>query len=550
MEIIEGLLGGLFTIVGGISLILLGLRFVSEALQVLGAGILKKCVEELGRNKARVFWSGVISGVVLQSSVSASMIATSFAATGLLGVDTLLFFQLGAQLVTALTPWLFVVHVGKLDLYFLALGALPMLYSSRVWFAQLGRLAVGVGMAFLGYRLGVMSGDLLEWQILLAWVSQNLGSMVPFFAALLGLAAVCVIRSSIAFVVIVLLLTEVQMIGTPTAVAILIGMNVGATLPPLWTSFSIHKNCRVSAWTLLAVNVVVGSLLLFFEPSFLGMIDNLLVKLSVHDSALRGLFAVPAAQSLYLILIYAFAIAAGPFLRTRISQLLGRDGEKVPQSLSYHGPRVYLPPALGLELIRQELQKMAAMVQTMLEISSRFPAQADEGDTARLIKYESITDNIHREVVEFASQLMGSFLTTSQSREIFRSYRMAHELEGIADACKAIQLQCKGVGQVSPAVRERWWKLLQPIIDGNQALFESYWAEFMGEVPSTVIATEDEDHFMAGEPGWVQRLAELNLDLHSRGDIDISALVSVECLQKALFKIRHHSYNLRAWQKY
>ena len=94
------MLGGLLQLIGGLGLLLYGLRTVSEALQVLFGERLRRRVAAVGDGRRAQFDIGVVAGLVTQSSTAAAVRIVSFVNAGLMTLAQAASVLVGANLGT------------------------------------------------------------------------------------------------------------------------------------------------------------------------------------------------------------------------------------------------------------------------------------------------------------------------------------------------------------------------------------------------------------------------------------------------------------------
>lgn len=186
-------------------------------------------------------WAGVLAGVaataVVQSSSATNAVAVGFVAAGLIGFPHAFAIALGANIGTTLTPQL--AAFGSLEMGFLVLmiGLLAQLPKSepiRIVGAALG----GVGGMFIGLWAisGVMSqvlGSNLSPETMLIDVSVSDGVAMVY-----GMLVTGIVQSSSAVVSLLVGLAEADVLPVQTAIAAMIGANVGTVtttiLVALW----------------------------------------------------------------------------------------------------------------------------------------------------------------------------------------------------------------------------------------------------------------------------------------------------------------------------
>src|SRR5690606_29288059 len=109
-----------------------------------------------------------------------------------------------------------------------------------------------------------------------------------------------------------------------------------------------------------------------------------------------------------------------PFLPLleRLVKLVYPDRGKEAKHLTFLGHTGTLSPSIALTQARLELLKMGEMVVDMLRWTNQYFHDFKRPLRKRVLKYEAITDSIHKEMMEFARLIMREGLSSSQSENL------------------------------------------------------------------------------------------------------------------------------------
>ena len=429
------------SLAAALGLTLMGLRLVSQGIQVIAEPLLRRVINGVFRNSILAYGSGLVTAFLVQSGLSTSVMAIGFANSGLLNLPQLYLFLTGVQLGTAATPLIFGLNTGLLDLYFLGIGVFPMLYGRWEKLANVGKMIFGLGLLMMGARLvqfGVTDAELAHDYF--QQVFQG-GIHSPFgFAVTIVVAVICsiAVRSSVALAALLAALTNQAVVDADWAVVFLAGACWTSALPALWAAREANTVSRRGAAGLV-INYLLGLFLLF-----LGF-DYFWVEVTQAAEFIGGGLPTPALTVVIgfafyrLFLSWLGAVMSGIILRI-VQRLIPQKKTKEAQRLTFNGLPHHLAPVLGLTQARQEVQKLAAMTETILQLTkSEIEAEGKDLESRRrILKYEGITDNIQKEVFEFLGQVIQVTLTKKQSLEARRLLKVADELESIADCCQRL----------------------------------------------------------------------------------------------------------------
>jgi phosphate:Na+ symporter len=189
----------------------------------------------LGRNlqrRWRAFLVGVGVTAVLQSSTATGLMATSFTAAGLIGLGSGLAVMLGANVGTTLITQVLSFNIGPIAPPLILAGVLTFRWSDDDRVKNLGRVAIGLGLMLLA--LGGLTQALapVENAPALKAILDALGDE-PILSVLIAAIVTWGCHSSVAVVLLVVSLATTHVIAPTQALALVLGANVGGTLPAL-----------------------------------------------------------------------------------------------------------------------------------------------------------------------------------------------------------------------------------------------------------------------------------------------------------------------------
>jgi phosphate:Na+ symporter len=204
---------------------LVGLNVMREGLGDMAKGRLPKLLKTLVRTPGRGIATGAIVTSLLQSSAAVTAICVAMVAGGTMPFRHALGVVLGANVGSTVTPQLLTLDLWGIAVPALATGAvLVLLRRSRL--RAPGLALSGFGTVFLSLQtLTATLEPLSRTPRFMHWLQW--ASAVPWLAALAGCVASAVIQSSTATTVITMALCKEHLVSVPSAIAIVLGANVG-----------------------------------------------------------------------------------------------------------------------------------------------------------------------------------------------------------------------------------------------------------------------------------------------------------------------------------
>ncbi|MDY7584545.1 Na/Pi cotransporter family protein [Pseudomonas sp. CCI3.1] len=227
----------LLNLAGAIALLLWGTHMISTAL-LRGFGTQLR--NWMGRNLNNR-WMALISGIgitgVLQSSTAVSLMATSFTAAGTLSLAPALAVMLGANIGSTLVVQLLSFDTSLAMPVILLVGFIVFRLRDDSRHESVGCALIGLGLMLLA--LGLLSASLghMEATSVFRAVMQSLeGDVIIAVVAAVLLTWIC--HSSVAVVLLIASLAGAGMMTPTTAIALMLGANIGGALPSVMSASS------------------------------------------------------------------------------------------------------------------------------------------------------------------------------------------------------------------------------------------------------------------------------------------------------------------------
>ena len=389
----------LFDIAGYVALLLWGTHMVtSGVLRGYGSALRRWLGRYLGRRPA-AFAFGVCITALLQSSTATGMMATSFAASGFLGLAPGLVVMLGANVGTTLIVQVMSFDIAVIAPILILLGTAVHRRSDDVRYENLGRVAIGLGLMLLSLHLLVLTMAPMENAQALRAVLQSL-SDEPFIALLVAAVLTWACHSSVAVVLLIVSLATTGVVDAPGALALVLGANLGGTLPALFDAGS------PVARRLPLGNLLVRAFGCLICLPLLHLITQWLAPLGVSPA--RIVVNFHTAFNLALALLFILPVE-------RFAQFLIRLLPEPPKPSDASVPQ-YLDPAaldsanVALANAAREAMRMLDMVENMLKGLVEVFGKDDRMRAAAISRMDPTLDRLGVAIREYLADLGGEAL--------------------------------------------------------------------------------------------------------------------------------------------
>ena len=248
-----------FKVLGGLGLFLFGMDSMSKGMQKLAGERLKKILAVLTTNRFMAIIMGLFVTMLVQSSSVSTVMTIGFVNAGLLTLQQALGVILGANIGTTITGWILVLKIGKYGLPIAGTAAISSMFFSSEKARIRATTIMGLGLIFFGLEL--MSDGLKPLRNLPEFISLFHAFSANSYIGVLKAAAVgalltAIVQSSSATLGITITLAVQGLIDYPTAVALVLGENVGTTITALLASLNATTSAKRAAYAHTIINLI------------------------------------------------------------------------------------------------------------------------------------------------------------------------------------------------------------------------------------------------------------------------------------------------------
>jgi phosphate:Na+ symporter len=271
----------LLTLLGGVALLLWGVRMVRTGLTRAFGGILRAVVNRASRNRIVALGAGVGVAGLLQSATATALLLASFARRGLLSLPVALAVMLGADIGTTLVAQVFAFDIKWLWAGAMTGGVIIFSAAKTDRAKHAGRIAIGLALMLLALSvLGTVSGALRDSSTVQT-VLAALGSE-PAIAVIVAAGLTWLAHSSLAVVLFVMSLAAGGVVGATLALALVLGANIGGAVAP----FTALAGSPVAARQVPLGNLLARAALAILALPVLAKVESLLGVISTDAGRL------------------------------------------------------------------------------------------------------------------------------------------------------------------------------------------------------------------------------------------------------------------------
>ncbi len=421
-------------IVGGLCIFLLGMRYMSDGMQAVAGKRLRRMIATVTDNRFKACATGTAITCLLQSSSVTTVMAISMVNIRLMTLQQSIGVILGADIGTTITAWIVALHITEYGLIVLGIAGFFYLFTKneRIKFSSM--LFLGVGMIFFG--LSVMKNGmspLSESEAFIEWFSR----FDPhtywglFKCVLVGSVTTAIMQSSSATIAITILLASTNVIGFHTAVALVLGQNIGTTITAYLAALGASTASKRTAYAHILIKVIGVAVIFPFFFLYLKLLDQITPAALIGDIGKRIAFSHTIFN---VIIVILFLPITGLLCKLLIKLVPSKVKKEIPR-LTYLNVGIAQTPAIAIQESSNAVLRMRGNVEKMMmwlgdEIES--PGHNPEL-YKKLMHREEILDVMQKEIVEFITKIMQKNLPQEVAKECRQQLRIADEYESVSD---------------------------------------------------------------------------------------------------------------------
>lgn len=256
----------ILSLLGGVALFLYGMSAMGNGLKKVAGRKMESYLWKLSSTPVKGFLLGTLVAAVIQSSSATSVMVVSFVNAGMMQLGQAICIILGSNVGTTMTGWLLTLSDS-------GSGMLSQIFSTATLVAILALAGVvmnifmkkttpkNVGLIFLGLSILLLSMTLISDAVTPLKESDEFKNILllfsnPVLGILAGTFVAAVVQSSSAGVGILQALCVTGALPLNVCLPLILGINIGASVPVLFSMMGSSRNGKRAALTYLLSNVL------------------------------------------------------------------------------------------------------------------------------------------------------------------------------------------------------------------------------------------------------------------------------------------------------
>lgn len=460
----------IFNVIGGLGIFLYGMENMSGGMQKLAGKKLKKILAALTTNRIMAVLIGIFVTMLVQSSSVSTVMTIGFVNASLLTLKQALGVILGANIGTTVTGWLLVLNIGKYGLPITGAAAISYVFFKSDKARTRALTVMGLGLIFLG--LDLMSNGLKPIRSMPEFIElfklfnadTYLGAVK---VAIVGACITGIVQSSAATLGITITLAVQGLIDYPTAVALVLGENVGTTITAFLASLGATTNAKRAAYAHTIINIIGVIWVTAVFPFYIKFLGHIV------DVENNITFGIATAHTMFNVLnVFLFIPFTGP-LSTFLTKIV-KDSGKSDEKVTKLDKLMVGTPSLIVGQTKTEVLAMAQNIKEMMFALEETYAKNEMISDVKLSRLQKIEDNLdlyQKEITDVNFLILNKDLTDSMREETRKNLEVCDEYETISDYLMRIGKSIRKIQDHDIQINDKARKTLFDLNENIEILF-------------------------------------------------------------------------------
>ncbi len=438
----------LLNVFGGLAIFIFGMKLMSDGLHNVAGDKMRTVLRLFSANRFVGILSGATVTAVVQSSSASTVMVIGFVNAGLLTLVQAIAIIFGANIGTTITAQIVAFDIEWIIMPSIILGLLLSFVPARS-IRNWSETVIGLGFIFFGMtlmsgQLKTLSTDPAFMQLFQTFNCAPVDGVIPPLALLgaigVGVIATFIVQSSSAVSGIVIALGVGGLVDIYTAVALILGSNIGTTVTAQLASLTANRVAKQAAlahtlFNVLGVVIIAGTFWFTIdgEPIFFKAVT----WFSDGNDLPRQ---IANAHTLFNVTATVVLVGFIPLLAKICERVIPLDkGQTKFQRLEQH---LLYTPSIALAQTAGALRKMLKKSWQIVDCTLCLYNKNDEKNQAvlkQLEKREADIDERQKDITDYLAKLMQVKLTTQEAEQIPLLLHCTNDAERLGDLAADIR---------------------------------------------------------------------------------------------------------------
>ena len=445
----------IFKLLGGLALLIYGMKTLSTQLKKLSGGKLEKILTHVTDNAFKGLLVGFVITVATQSSATTTVIIVGLVNSGILKLRNSIPIIMGANIGTTInsqilrlanvegSSFLSLISPATIAPVLLIAGLVVIQTAKKAKIKDIGQAIFGLGLLFTGMitMVGIASSfsNLPIFREVLSKLSN------PILGVLAGALVTAIVQSSAATVGILQAISTTGIMTFSSTIPIILGQNIGTCATSMIASAGGNKNARRVATVHLYFNLI-GTIIfligIYTYQHFIGF------------SFWNGPIDMGGIANFHTLFNVVSTLILFPFIKQieKLTMITIKDKkdedegeEKYLASLNKLDDRVTTIPSLAISNANSVIITMAKIANKNFEKATALLTNFNEKNFERIKEREDIIDKIDEKTTKYLVTLSSNNIRKDENLKISSLIRIDSEIEKIGDYSYALSKIIEGM---------------------------------------------------------------------------------------------------------
>ena len=486
-------------LLGGVAMFLFGMSLMGDGLKKVAGNRLELILYRLSSTPLRGILLGTGVTAVIQSSSATSVMVVGFVNSSMMRLRQAISVIMGAVIGTSITGWVICLSAVGGDGASAALkllsteglsamvaiaGILIRMISKKKSMLHIGDILMGFAVLMFGMK--TMSGAVSGLKEDPGFIALLTDFSNPFLGILVGFVFTAILQSASASVGILQALSSTGVISFDTALPIILGIAIGASVPVLVSGAGSSREGKQAAFSYL---VIEATRVILFATVF--YVLNAILHFSFMSMTMN-MFLVALVNTLFRLSTILVLAPCIPLFEKLMVRLVPADPEAEAQTedMKRLEERFLAYPTLAVEQTRLTINKMASLTQESLTDAITLLTDYSDKGLEKVRNLEGIVDRYEDKIGSYLLRLTGQEMTETQNKAVSQYLRAITDLERISDHALNIAERAEEIHEKKIRFSDKGWREMENLTNAIQRIVSLTFDSFLGDDIETAYQVE------------------------------------------------------------
>ena len=486
-------------LLGGVAMFLFGMSLMGDGLKKVAGNQLELILYRLSSTPLKGILLGTGVTAVIQSSSATSVMVVGFVNSSMMRLRQAISVIMGAVIGTSITGWVIclssvggdgasaalkLLSTEGLSAIIAIAGILIRMISKKKSMQHIGDILMGFAVLMFGMK--TMSGSVAGLKEDPSFISFLTNFSNPVIGILVGFAFTAILQSASASVGILQALSSTGLITFDTALPIILGIAIGASIPVLISGAGSSREGKRAAFSYL---VIEAARVILFALIFYGL--NAILHFSFMHITMN-MFLIALLNTLFRVSTILVLAPCIPLFEKLMIRLIPSDPAEEAQTedMKRLEERFLAYPTLAVEQTRLTINKMAELTRDSINSAIALLTDYSDKGLENVRSLECLVDRYEDKIGSYLMKLTGREMTDTQNRSVTQYLRAITDLERISDHALNIAERAQEMTEKKIRFSDKGWKEMGNLTDAISRIIAITFDSFQENDPEAAYQVE------------------------------------------------------------